>query len=125
MGTHVDGSCAQRKVVYSNDVGSQKLSPTWNMMLSDERAVGVRLRLGSGRVHRRGAIRRLEVVEEDVVAHADVDGEPLREEEAHANAEVRLDEAVREARELRVARDDFALTGADAAVKYASHVIRR
>ncbi len=70
--------------------GSQKLTPIWNMTLLIERAVGVGLGLGRGRVHRRRAVGGLELVDEHVVADAEVDGQPLREEEPHARADVRL-----------------------------------
>src|SRR5450432_842605 len=83
----------------------------------DERAVGIGLRLRRSRVAHQRAVRRLELVDEQVVADAEVDREPLREEEAHVRADVRLDQEVREAGERLVARHDLGLTDADAGGK--------
>ena len=100
--------------MYSNVVGSQKLTPTWNMMLLMKALSALSFASVARRVHRRRAIGRLELVDEHVVADAEVHRQPLRDEEAHRRAEVRLDEDVREAGELGVARNHFGLTGADA-----------
>src|SRR5690606_15030517 len=48
----------------------------------DERGVRVLLRLARGGVHADRTVRRLELVDEHVIADAEVDRQPLREEES-------------------------------------------
>src|SRR3954468_6403661 len=80
----------------------------------DQRALGVILGQGGGREHRLRAVPGLEMVVEDVVADAEVDGDPLGDEEPHRRADVGHDQEVGEPGELGVARDHLALAGADA-----------
>src|SRR5262245_46433527 len=80
----------------------------------DERRVGVLLGLLGGRVGGCRPLGRLELIDEHVVADAQVDRQPLEQEEPHRGAQVGRDEDVLEAGELLVALDDLALGRADA-----------